>query len=120
MSPWEWFATTAPAGALINALGLGALAVLFATDRVLTRGQHARRVADIVKTHDERIDELKASHTATIGRIEKERDYERKRSDDAVARADALSARLNELATELGGTAVQLLKALPTSPEGGE
>lgn len=48
---WDYLDNTAPVGAIANALGLGSLAVLFATDRVLTKGQHLRRMGDKDKAH---------------------------------------------------------------------
>ena len=51
MDLWEWFTTSTTSDSLFTTFGLGALAILFATDRIITRGQHARRVADLEGHH---------------------------------------------------------------------
>jgi hypothetical protein len=51
MNVWEWVTTTLGAGELFTTLGVGTLAVLFATDRILTRGQAERRTADLKEHH---------------------------------------------------------------------
>jgi len=107
MNIWDWFTTTAPAGAIINALGLGALAALFASDRIITRGQHARRVADIEAAHravmverDARYQELKES-----------RNYYREARIVERDRADKVTDQLAE-ALELARLNTQLLQSL--------
>lgn len=104
-----WLGGVEPS-AVINALGLGSLAVLFATDRIKTRGQanrelaqrdqahaalvaalkdaHAQIVAALVANHadalaqrDERNNELKTS----LGKMEEARNVERDRADSATA-----------------------------------
>lgn len=68
MDLWEWITTTTPASSVFTTFGLGVLAVLFATDRILTKGQHTRRAADLVAFHereliekDQRIADMKES-----------------------------------------------------------
>lgn len=51
MGVWEWITSGSVENAA-TALGLGVLAILFATDRILTNGQHMRRVADLVAYHE--------------------------------------------------------------------
>lgn len=46
MNVWEWITSGTPEG-FFSQIGLGAIAVLFATNRILTIGQHRSRVADI-------------------------------------------------------------------------
>lgn len=59
---WEWFASTASVSDLVTALGLGTLAILFSSDRIITKGQHERRVADLQKHHERELTEKDAAH----------------------------------------------------------
>lgn len=58
----SWFLSSFPASAISNGIGLTSLASLFAFDRVLTRGQHLRRVADVTLGYRDEINELKSAH----------------------------------------------------------
>lgn len=82
MNVWEWFTATASVDTLLTTLGLGAIAILFATDRIITKGQHLRRVQDIVEYHsrellgkDERISDSRevSKNSEAAARIERER-----------------------------------------------
>lgn len=104
-----WLANTS-IESMLNALGLGALAILFATDRIKTRGQatrdiererkaHERLIAEKDKTHgaiiealvdkhtdqlayrDDRISELKGA----LASMEQARNVERDRAESATA-----------------------------------
>lgn len=126
MTPWDWFATTAPAGAVIQALGLGALAILFATDRIITKGGHTRRVADITTAHDAIVAALTTSHAAAVAELAKHhaeligakdaayaemqtsRDYYRQARLTEQDRADKATDQLAETA-ELAKLTVKLL-----------
>ena len=88
MNVWEWFSTTASVDSVLTALGLTGLAFLFATDRIITKAQHVRRVQDLLDHHArelaaqaERISDEKATtefwkETARV---------ERERADKALA-----------------------------------
>jgi hypothetical protein len=100
----SWFAASVPAGALINGLGLGALAFLFARDIILTKGQHLRRVADIQTAHiatiaekdqriadlksaaDNRITDLNAAHASRVADLLAQMDRMRLQYEGTVTR----------------------------------
>lgn len=63
---WGWVGSSIPAGALLNGLGLGVLAVLFARDLILTRGQHSRRVADLERAYQAQIDTLTTANAEVV------------------------------------------------------
>lgn len=71
MDFWEWVTASIPAGAVVNGLGLGALAILFASDRIQTRGQGTRALAKADKAHDDLTTALKDSHKAAIAELVK-------------------------------------------------
>jgi hypothetical protein len=108
MDVWQWLSASVPAGAVINGLGLGALAMLFATDRILTKGQHERRVADIQKGHDLVLIEKAAQHTE----MRESRDYYRDARLEERERANDATSKITELAEENGQLVTQLLAAV--------
>lgn len=82
MTIWEWFTATASVDTLLTTLGLGAIAILFATDRIITKGQHLRRVQDLIAHHERELAEkdkrIADAHEAgksweEAARIERER-----------------------------------------------
>lgn len=66
MSLWEWITTTTSLETLFTTLGLGSMALLFATDRILTKGQHLRRVQDLVAAHEQRVADMSAAYDRRI------------------------------------------------------
>ena len=60
-----WLSGVDPS-AVINALGLGSLAVLFATDRIKTRGQVTRELAERDRNHGLVVAALEKSQAATL------------------------------------------------------
>jgi hypothetical protein len=132
---WDYLANTLPAGALINGLGLGALAILFATDRVLTKGQHLRRVADLTAANElaltvseaARVRELAERdrfHNAILEEkdrafaiVERSRDGYKEATALERARADRATEALSEFA-DLGRLATQLLRSLDEVQKG--
>jgi hypothetical protein len=105
---FQWLAESLPAGAIVNGLGLGALAILFAGDRILTRGQHERRVADIVKGHDA----VLAEKATQLADMRESRNYYRDARLEERGRADEVTGKLAELAQENGQLVAQLLEAV--------
>lgn len=82
MNVWEWFTATASVDSALTALGLTGLAFLFATDRIITKAQHIRRVQDLVEHHarelaekDDRIAQgvTSENYWKEAARIERER-----------------------------------------------
>lgn len=128
MSPWEWFTSTASVGELLTALGLGALALLFARDLILTRGQHLRRIQDLVKAHELRVADLLAHHDREraekdkrIADISASRDGWKEAARIERERADKATAAVGDMADSLTGiqhVLESLNRALP-SPVGG-
>lgn len=89
----------------LNVGGLGTLVFLFASDRILTRGQSDRRIADLVRYHEAVVEGM----TARYDELRQSRDYHAKATDVQRERADAMSQRLAEVAIEaaaLGGATV--------------
>lgn len=108
MSPWDWFTSTTTVDGLLTTVGIGTLAWLFATNRIITRGQHLDRIADLKDHHAREL-------TAAAERLEAT-DESRKEWRTAAGtereRADAATAAANELGGELGGLAVRLLSSI--------
>lgn len=89
---WEWITTTTTVDGVLNTLGATGLAILFATDRIMTKGGHERRVKDLSDFHArelatienanrDRIDGLVASRAEYKAAYEAERE----RADRATA-----------------------------------
>lgn len=138
MSPWEWITTTTSVETLFTTLGLGSLAILFATDRILTKGQHLRqiqalvkaqdeRVADMVEAHEQRIADLSAHHTrelvekdSRIADVIESRDGWKEAARLERERADKVTAAFTDVAgavTDIQHVLESLDRALP-SPGG--
>lgn len=87
MTPWEWITTTTSVDNMLTTLGLGGLAILFATDRILTKGQHTRRTADLEAHHQRELAE-KDSRLAAVDESRREWKQaaltERERADKAT------------------------------------
>lgn len=129
MDFWQWLSASIPAGAVLNGGGLVFLATLFATDRILTKGQHERRMADLTKAFDKLTEALTASHAASIAEItkhhaailvEKEARYtELQQSRDTYLagqeqerlRADKLAHELSTGLNEFGQLTTHLLQS---------
>jgi hypothetical protein len=52
----SWLGDTISAQSILQLLGGGVLIILFATNRILTRGQHLDRIADLQKHHAAEMD----------------------------------------------------------------
>lgn len=74
---WEWFSTTTTVDNLITTLGVATLAILFARDRIITRGQHDRRISDLVTNQEKAMKDLKDHHARELA--EKDASHERER-----------------------------------------
>ena len=128
MNAWEWFTTTASVDSLLTTLGLGTLALLFARDLILTKGQHLRRVQDLVAAHELRIADLLAHHARElvekenrIADISESRDGWKEAARLERERADKATAAVGDMADSLTGiqhVLESLNRALP-SPVGG-
>lgn len=99
-------------------LGLGALAFLFARDLILTRGQHDRRVADLVRHYDalaaER-DLRDAERELRYSEMKTSRDYYREARNTEADRANRVTQQLAELAAETTRSVSETMGALETA-----
>lgn len=116
MSLWDWITTSTSVDSVLTTLGLGALAVLFATNRILTRGQHLDRIADL-KEHHAR--ELAAAADRLEATDESRKEW-RSAAHDERARADAATTAANELGNEFGKLAVGMLSSIDEGVKQGE
>ena len=117
MDLWTWITTTIPAGAVVSGVGVGAFVTAILTDRLMTRGQHLRRVADLEKHHtrelgekDARIVELRESKDGwrTVALAE------RSRADEATDIGEDVGVALEQI----GHVLASLNVALPDPPKG--
>lgn len=119
MNPWEWVTSTTSVDQIVTGLGLGALALLFATDRIITKGQHLRRVADLIAHHER---ERAALELRTADVIEYRDGWkeaarvERERADRATESVSTIASTQTEILHVLRS----LDRALPPHPVGGE
>jgi len=124
MEVWDWFTSATSFDKVLSALGLGVLAFLFARDLVITRGQHLRRVEDLVKQYELRIAELIKHHEREAqekdrryGDLVKERDYWRSAYTVQEERADKATDTLAG-SVEVTKAAIQALDALDQAAKG--
>lgn len=99
MNLWEWITTTTSPDSWITTLGIGTLALLFATDRILTRGQHSRRVADLTEHHAREIKEK----DARLADARESREGYKEAARVERERADRATASVGEIADTLTG-----------------
>lgn len=97
MNVWEWFSTTASVDSMLTTLGLGALAFLFARDLILTKGQHLRRVQDLVDHHALVLAEKETRH----GETRETSDYWKEAARLERERADKAWGAVGEMASNL-------------------
>jgi len=117
MNLWDWITSTTSVDSILTTFGLGALAFLFARDLIITKGQHIRRVEDLIKHHEREM----AEKEARIGEMRESRDGWKEAARIERERADRVVAALGEIAeTEEHVLHVlqSLDRALPT-PVGG-
>jgi hypothetical protein len=119
MDLWQWIVTSTSVDNMLTAAGLGSLALLFAADRILTKGQHLRRVADLIAHHER---ERAALEQRTADALESRDGWkeaarvERERAD----RATASVSKLGDTQEEILHVFRSLDRALPPHPVGGE
>lgn len=113
MDFWDWMATNIPASTAINGFGLGVLAILFATDRILTKGQHTRRVADIEKGHTL----VLAEKDRAYSEMRESRDYYRQARIEERDRAETVTEKLAEVVAENSKTTLRFAEAIQEAKE---
>lgn len=119
MNAWDWVTTTTSVDSIFTTLGLGALAFLFARDLILTRGQHLRRVGDLVEHHQREI----AEKDARIADIRDSRDGYKEAARVERERADKATASVGEMAEVIENMLYVLRsldRALPAPSSPGE
>ena len=128
MNFWSYLTDTLPAGGVISGVGVGAFVVAILTDRLMTKGQHTRRVADIIAARDRIVENLKDAHAgivtelvkhhaelievkdAAYGELKQSRDYYREARLEERDRADKVTDQLAEVA-ELAKLTTHLLSS---------
>lgn len=118
MTLWEWVTTTVSIDSILSTLGLGALAVLFATNRIWTIGQVNARIADLKEHHGRELAQIQLSHEAVIAEkddryaeMKESRDYYRGARLEEKGRVERLTDQLFE-SNETARAAVYALNAL--------
>lgn len=102
---WGYLASTLPAGAVVNGVGLLSLAALFAGDRILTIGQHKRRIADLETAYAAELAARDRYHADIVSlkddayaELKVSRDFYREARDEERARAAKVTDQLSEVA----------------------
>lgn len=100
MTLWEWITTTTSGDSLFTTLGLGVLSVLFATNRILTIGQHRARTLDLQEHHARELKEkdsrLADARDSRDGWKEAAR-VERERADKATDSVGEMAAAIADV-----------------------
>lgn len=128
MNFWEWFTSTASVDQVVQVLGLGTLAFLFARDLILTKAQHLRRVQDLIDAHNLRVKDLLAHHErervewqARLDEVRQSRDGWKEAEHVQRERANAATATVAEMSSVQVSTlhVLQSLNSALPSPSGG-
>jgi hypothetical protein len=115
---WTWIATTTTAEGVLNTIGAAGIAILFATDRIMTKGGHERRTKDLIDFHMRELATIEnAQRDRIAGLVQSNTEYktalaaERERADLATNTvrefADAIElipSLLSSLTAGKGGT----------------
>lgn len=118
MNIWEWITTTTSVDSIVSTLGLGALAMLFATNRIWTIGQVNARIADLKEHQGRELAQAKLSYDAMVAEkdaryaeMRESRDYYRGARLEEKGRVERLTDQLFE-SNETARAAVHALTAL--------
>lgn len=100
---WSWFYENVTVQGFLNITGLTLLVVLFSRDLILTKGQHERRVADLMKAHeeamqakDDRYADMVKAKDESYSEMRASRDYYRDAVGSGQAQRQALIDQLME------------------------
>lgn len=99
MDPWTWITTNLNLNAALNTLGLGVLAFLFARDLIITKGQHLRRVQDLIEHHAREI----AAAKERLELVDESRKEWKAAAQAERERADAITATMGAVAESIDG-----------------
>lgn len=112
--------------AILNLAGQTPWTVALLTGRLMTLGQHLRRVGDINEAHAKELATIREAHASQIAILEDrltKSDAREQRALDAAQkerdRADVATEKLYHLGNTLGRTAVHLLESLPQTGDSG-
>jgi hypothetical protein len=122
---WSWLSDTISAQSIIQGLGLAALAILFATNRILTLGQHNTRTNDLIRHHtaelalkDALYNQMVAEKDRAYAEMKESRNYWQTSATNETHRADAATQQLTVVSEEGLGLAVQMVRSLQEAVEG--
>lgn len=100
---WSWLGSNVSLQSIFNTAGLGLLVVLFARDLILTKAQHERRVADMVKAHeaelkakDDRYTDMMAERRDRYSEMKESRNHYRDAYNEMDTRNIALTSGMVE------------------------
>jgi hypothetical protein len=119
---WTWFATSTSVDSLLTTGGGLTLAALFATNRILTRGQHLDRVGDLRKAHEREVTIMTQNHARELA--EKDAAHTRERDSwdqryaeqkEALANQTAATALERERADRATDSLGRVAEALETT-----
>lgn len=101
---WGYLAATFPAGTVVSGVGVGVFVIAILRDKLLTSGQHLRRVADIVAAHELALKVMADSHAAILvakeaayAEMKGQRDYYREARIEERDRAEKATNALGEM-----------------------
>lgn len=98
MTIWEWITSSTSIDSLLTTLGVGTLALLFARDLIITKGQHMRRVQDLVAHHERE----QLEKDARAADLRESRDGWKEAARIERERADKATASVGDMADVMG------------------
>jgi hypothetical protein len=115
---WDWLSDTISAESIVQALGLTALAILFATNRILTLGQHTSRIKDLKEHHEKELtlkdslySQMVAEKDRAYAEMKEARNYWQSAASTEKNRADSATTQLVE-SNEVVRLAAQMVDSL--------
>lgn len=100
---FEWLYANVSVQGTLNIAGLSLLVILFSRDMILTKGQHERRVKDILANHDavllakdERYADMMAEKTDRYGEMKESRNFYREGLATEQVKSQVLTEQLVE------------------------
>lgn len=120
MDIWTWFVNNTAPNELVTNLGIGTFLILFATNRILTLGQHNSRIAELKDHHTRELAQKDSAYEAMVlakdtayDEMKESRNYYRGARLEEKNRADKATEQLVE-SNEIARAATHALTALST------